>query len=239
MTSAIRHDATRHVAITRRLDRHDASHQEELPHRLELDRRRVANGGHPVVRILGHLRAALRRVMWCAVVALTLSIVAALGCGSAVTSVHRAGAVKANSRWALLPLQNHSETPQAGERVESILETLLRQRGVSQLDHYPAPKEGDAQLFASDRQRYEAALEWARGGKYDYALSGSVEEWRYKSGLDGEPAIGVSMRVVELKTGRVIWAATGTRTGTGAENASGTALRLLDKLVAELSEGGR
>ena len=158
------------------------------------------------------------------------------GCGGPVTSVHRAGEVKASSRWALLPVQNHSETPQAGERVEAILETLLRKGGVSQLDHYPAPKEGDGQLFTSDRQRYEAALDWARGSKYDYAVTGSVEEWRYKSGLDGEPAIGISMRVVELSSGKVVWAATGTQTGTGAENASGTALKLLDRMVHELRE---
>lgn len=164
------------------------------------------------------------------------ALVVGVGCGGPVTSVHRAGEVKTGSRWALLPVQNHSETPQAGERVEAILETLLRKRGVSQLDHYPAPKESDAQLFTSDRQRYEAALDWARGGKYDYAVTGSVEEWRYKSGLDGEPAIGISMRVVELSTGKVVWAATGTQTGSGTENASGTALRLLDRLVHDLRE---
>ncbi|MBX3206041.1 MAG: hypothetical protein KF764_13295 [Labilithrix sp.] len=165
-----------------------------------------------------------------------LAVGLGLGCAGPITSVHRAGEVKASSRWALLPVQNHSETPQAGERVEAILETLLRKGGVGQLDHYPSPKEGDAQLFTSDRQRYEAALEWARGSKYDYAVTGSVEEWRYKSGLDGEPAIGVSMRVLELASGKVVWAATGTQTGTSAENASGTALRLLDRLVHELHD---
>jgi hypothetical protein len=159
-----------------------------------------------------------------------------LGCAGPVTSVHRSGELKPGSRWALLPVQNHSETPQAGERVEAILETLLRKDGVAHLDHYPSQKEGDAHLFTNDHQRYEAALEWARGGKYDYAVGGSVEEWRYKSGLDGEPAIGLSMRVVELATNRVIWSATGTQTGSSAENTSGTALRLLEKLVHELRE---
>ena len=165
-----------------------------------------------------------------------LALGLAMGCGGPVTSVHRNGEMKTGTRWALLPVQNHSETPQAGERVEAILETLLRKGGVTQLDHYPAPKEGDAQLFASDRQRYEAALDWARGSKYDYAVTGSVEEWRYKSGLDGEPAIGISMRVVEPATGKVVWAATGTQTGSAAENASGTALKLLDRLVHDLRE---
>jgi hypothetical protein len=136
----------------------------------------------------------------------------------------------------MLPVQNHSETPQAGERVEAILETLLRKQGVGQLDSYPPAKEDDTHLLTSDRQRFEAALEWAKTGKYDYAVTGSVEEWRYKSGLDGEPAIGVSMRVLELSTGKVLWVGTGTQTGSPAENASGTALRLLDNLVQQLSD---
>ncbi len=185
---------------------------------------------------LHRLVTLVERSSTVALLAALTALAPSLGCGGPVTSVHRAGEVKTASRWALLPVQNHSETPQAGERVEAILETLLRKGGVSQLDHYPAPKESDAQLFNSDRQRYEAALDWARGSKYDYAVTGSVEEWRYKSGLDGEPAIGISMRVVELSSGKVVWAATGTQTGSGTENASGTALKLLDRMVHDLRQ---
>ncbi|HVH44259.1 MAG TPA: hypothetical protein VM925_18030 [Labilithrix sp.] len=192
-----------------------------------------------MISVLSLARTDRRCAAFSALVSIVLTIIAVTligGCGGAMTSVHRSGEVKPSARWAILPVENHSEAPQAGERVEAILETLLRKGGVWQLDRYPSPKEGDVHLFASDRQRYEAALEWARGSKYDYAVTGSVEEWRYKSGLDGEPAIGVSMRVVELASGRVVWAATGTQTGTGTENASGTALRLLDRLVNELRE---
>lgn len=157
-------------------------------------------------------------------------------CGSTSTSVHRAGPIKmSGARWALLPMVNNSETPQAGERVEAMLDTLLRKNGVTSLDRYPPPKEDDTHLVTSDRQRYEAALEWARNAKYDYAVGGSVEEWRYKSGLDAEPAIGVSMRILELSTGRVLWAATGTKTGSASENTSATALKLLDSMVQELN----
>jgi hypothetical protein len=155
------------------------------------------------------------------------------GCGGAATSIHRGAALRPTTKWVLLPVQNHSETPQAGERVEAMLETLLRKGGVTDLDMYPAAKEDDARLLTGDRQRFEAALEWARG-KYEYGVTGSVEEWRYKSGLDAEPAIGVSMRVVDLSSGKVVWAATGTQSGSGAENASGTAMKLLDTMVEEL-----
>ncbi|MBX3192145.1 MAG: hypothetical protein KF819_34470 [Labilithrix sp.] len=163
----------------------------------------------------------------------------AVSCHPRLTSVHRGGSMRASAKWVLLPVQNHSETPQAGERVEAMLDTLLRRQGVAQLDKYPPQADDDAQLLSSDRQRYEAALQWARGNKYDYAITGSVEEWRYKSGLDAEPAIALSMRVLDLQSGKVVWGATGTQTGSGGENASGTALKLLDALIDELHTGMR
>jgi polysaccharide biosynthesis protein PelC len=156
-------------------------------------------------------------------------------CGGTGTTVVRSGPVRSTGRWVILPVVNNSETPQAGERLEAILDTLLRKGGVGTLDRYPPPKEDDTHLVSSDRQRYEAALEWARTAKYDYAASGSVEEWRYKSGLDAEPAIGISVRVLEVATGNVLWAATGTRTGGSNQNTSATAVELLETMIRELN----
>ncbi len=156
------------------------------------------------------------------------------GCGSTQTRVQHGSAAKLKARWAMLPFENHSEAPQAGERVEAMLATLLRTRGVVGLEMYPASKDDEAHLTASDRARYEEALAWAQTQHVDYAVAGSVEEWRYKSGLDGEPAIGVSVRVFDVATKRVLWSASGTRSGTGGENASGAALSLMDSMVKEL-----
>ena len=157
-------------------------------------------------------------------------------CGGSGTTVVRAGPVRSSGRWVILPVVNNSETPQAGERLEAILDTMLRKGGVGTLDRYPPPKEDDTHLVSSDRQRYEAALEWARSAKYDFAASGSVEEWRYKSGLDAEPAIGISLRVLEVSTGKVLWAATGTRTGSSNQNTGATAVELLDAMMRELNQ---
>jgi hypothetical protein len=164
--------------------------------------------------------------------ALLLSAVV-FGCGSTVTRVQKSSPPRLKARWAMLPFINHSETPQAGERVEAMLGTVLRAHGVG-LDTPPAAKEDEARLTASDRQKYEESLTWARGQKYDYVVGGSVEEWRYKSGLDGEPAIGVTVLILDVAQNRVVWSASGTRTGTAGDNTSGTALKLLDTLVEQL-----
>lgn len=180
------------------------------------------------------MRFALQALVLALVLVLSSTLVSACG-GASATTVHRAGPTKVSARWVILPVENHSETPQAGERVEAMVETLLRKGGVGTLEKYPPQKDDDTHLLTSDRQRYESALEWARGAKYDYAVTGSVEEWRYKSGIDAEPAVGVSMRVLELATGRVLWVGTGSRTGSGAESTSLTAMKLLEDLVREIA----
>lgn len=157
------------------------------------------------------------------------------GCGATVTSVQASAPLRASARWVMLPMANYSEAPQAGERVEEMLETVLRKAGVDALAHYPPPKEDESHLVMSDRQRYEEARTWAKTQPYDYGVTGSVEEWRYKSGLDGDPAVGLSVRVVDMRTDRVVWSASGTKTGGGGDNASGTALELLTTLLVNMS----
>jgi hypothetical protein len=165
---------------------------------------------------------------------LLVSALATPACSSTMTSVQRSTPIHFAGRWVMLPVANFSETPQAGERIESMLETLLRKQGISSLDRYPPIKDDDTHLVVSDRQRYEESMAWARGQKFDYAVYGSVEEWRYKSGIEGEPAVGLSVRIVDLKNNRVLWSGSGSRTGGRSDNASETALTILDSLVGEM-----
>jgi hypothetical protein len=166
---------------------------------------------------------------------LAVVAIGAAACSSTMTSVQQGTSLRSHARWVMLPVSNFSETPQAGERIESMLETLLRKGGVASLERYPPIKDDDTHLMVGDRQRYEESLAWARQQRFDYAVSGSVEEWRYKSGIEGEPAVGLTVRITDLKTDRVLWSGSGTRTGGGGENASGTALRILGALLAEMS----
>ncbi|HEY4016938.1 MAG TPA: hypothetical protein VGM06_26580 [Polyangiaceae bacterium] len=167
-------------------------------------------------------------------IAAAVSLCAMAACTSTVENVSMTTPLKSTARWALLPVSNFAETPQAGERVEALLDTVVRRRGVASIEQYPPLKEDDTHLLVSDRQRYQESLSWARDQHFDYALGGSVEEWRYKGGLDGEPAVGVSVQVVEVATNRIVWSASGTRTGSGSDNLSGTALELLDTLIHDL-----
>jgi hypothetical protein len=130
---------------------------------------------------------------------------------------------------------NYSETAQAGERTEEFLDATLRRRGFNSIDHYPPLKEDDAHLTLSERERFAESLAWARAQRYDYAVTGSVAEWRYKGTVDAEPVVGLTLSVLDLASGQTVFSASGARTGSQGDSESGTALRVLQDLTDHLS----
>lgn len=163
---------------------------------------------------------------------LTLGLLLALLAGCTTFTGKSGDSFQRDANWGLVPLVNYSQTPQAGERGEQILLSVLSQRGL-QPRVYPLAEQDEMLLF-DDRERMIEALEWARSQDFDYVLSGSIEEWQYKSGLDGEPAVGISLRILEPATGRVLWSNSGARAGWSRESLAGTAQKVLHELVENL-----
>lgn len=141
----------------------------------------------------------------------------------------------ARASWVLLPIINHTATPQAGLRAEAILESLVRAQGVSDLRKYPAKLNSESLFEPVERSAVDEALKWARKEQAIYALTGTVDEWRYKVGVDGEPAVGITLQLIDMANGRVIWSATGSKTGWSREALSAVAQKLLSTLTAPLA----
>lgn len=137
-------------------------------------------------------------------------------------------------RWVILPFHNYSQMPRAGENTERILKALIRNKGIEP-DLYPYEMVASPLLLVDDTRRYEKALRWARNKGYRYGLSGSVNEWRYKAGLDGEPAVGLTVNVIDIETGQVLWSGTGAHSGWGRESVSMIAHKLLRKMLKDLT----
>jgi polysaccharide biosynthesis protein PelC len=143
-------------------------------------------------------------------------------------------------RWVVLPLINHTETPGAGQRASAVVETVLRTRGIADVQGAPvalSAQSADALFEAADAQAQlrDKALAWARSSGARYAVGGTVTEWRYKVGVDGEPAVGLTLQVTDLATGRVVWSAAGGRTGWSREALSAVAQKLARELTAPLA----
>lgn len=155
------------------------------------------------------------------------------GCSVVDVQKHR-DTVSLTAKWALLPVVDYSDSTQAGGRLEDTLSSLLRTRLRVDVTKYPVATEPENSVDLDERQRYQRALAWAKKEGFTYGIGGSVNEWRYRSGADGEAAVGFTLNVVELESGKTVWTATGARSGWGRETASGTAQRLLRDMIAKL-----
>ncbi len=163
---------------------------------------------------------------------LTLVVIAALATGCSSFTRESGQTLPRNASWGVAPLINYAQTPQAGERAEQILISILAEEGVRPL-MYPQQPRQDL-LLQDDRERQIQALDWARQQRLAYVITGSVEEWQYKNGLDGEPAVGLSLQVLEPATGRVLWSSSGARAGWSRESLAGAAQKVLRELVGNL-----
>jgi hypothetical protein len=139
-----------------------------------------------------------------------------------------------NAKWVLLPIVNHTDVPQAGLRAETISEVLLRTRGISNLRRYPATLNQDSLFEPAERKAVNDAMVWVHEQGARYAVTGAVEEWHYKVGLDGEPAVGMTLQIIDLKEGdRVVWSAAGSKTGWSRDILSAVAQKLIKEMLSD------
>ncbi|MFM2476146.1 protein PelC [Celerinatantimonas sp. MCCC 1A17872] len=164
------------------------------------------------------------RVLW-------MSILLLLSACSAtrVSSV----ALPAQQKVALMPLVNYTQTPLAGQRAEDMLASLWFQQKLPTLLRYPRKAQGNLPSI-DDQQRLDAAHAWLSHQSADYVLSGSIDEWRYKAGLDGEPTVSVTLQLVDKHTDKVIWSGTVAKTGWGRESVSSVGQKVIAQLISHI-----
>ncbi len=113
---------------------------------------------------------------------ISFMIFSLIGCSPVVkrsgSTLNRDGIYAIGAFW------NYTETPMAGLKASSIVESLLADRGVKVISLIGGVSEiegSESQDKLIERQR-DRALEL----KAKYLVVGSVQEWRYKTGIDAE-----------------------------------------------------
>ena len=155
-------------------------------------------------------------------------------CATGIQSTANRDALDPNAKWALLPIANNTDTPQAGLSAEAMVEHQLRRRGIMSLQHYPQALSRDSLFEPTERKVAQEALKWASEQGVQLVVMGSVEEWRYKVGIDGEPAVGISLKVLNLSTGQVVWSGAGAKSGWSREALSAVAQSVMAELLGSL-----
>lgn len=160
-----------------------------------------------------------------------LSLVLMVGGGCSTLEHGPAVKLDRKASWVVLPVTNHSDSPQAGLRVEALLESQLRSRGIASLQRYPTDVTPELLFDPRESKLQERARQWAKGQRARYGVTGAVSEWRYKVGVDGEPAVGMTLQIIDLESDTVVYTATGARTGWSRESLSGVAQKLTGDML--------
>ena len=114
-----------------------------------------------------------------------------LSCSSMVENVQRG--LEKGPTFAVIPFENNTETPLAGLRVASIAEGVASSKG------YNVKRVITYEQKEYTQEDIMNIINTLKDKNIDYVITGSVNEFRYKAGIDGEPAVSITLRIFSLK----------------------------------------
>ena len=139
----------------------------------------------------------------------------------------------ASKQWVVMPFNNFSGSAFASEQAEEITASVLKEEEIN-VTLYQVENINALDSVLDPSIKAMAAKKWLNQQNADYIVTASVSEWRYKSGLDAEPAVGITLKIIEVSTNKVLWQGTGARSGWGRENLAQTGMEVISEIIEEL-----
>jgi len=137
-----------------------------------------------------------------------------ISCSSVQENIHN-GQIPKKGIIVVYPFENFSQTPYAGVKAASLVKGVLLSKGFKAVDGYTFDGENIKLKDIKD---------------FDCKLIGKVIEWRYKTGIDGEPAVSIYMEIRD-KNNHLIWSTAGSKSQWGHKSLSLTAQELMDDVL--------
>ncbi len=109
--------------------------------------------------------------------------------------------------FKVVDFKNNTSTPLAGQKVADIVASTLRAKG-----------------FYASKDATNAK----------YIVSGEVNEWRYKTGIDGEAAVSFSIVIKNRDTGMIVFSGVGSKSSDGYGSLGTSAQDISDEIISKL-----
>ena len=157
-----------------------------------------------------------------------LAIIFLAGC----TSVVQDGGVKRVSREGfrlfLAPFFNATDDEHAARALTELTATALLARNIPLVQTEASLAGARTESVAGTNELHLVA---ARSLEATHLLVGTVHEYRYKTDLDGNPVVGITLRLVDVKDGRTLWQGSSSKVSVVFASLSATAQRAVRELV--------
>jgi hypothetical protein len=151
------------------------------------------------------------------------SIIMFAGCSTTalVNTKHTLPDTNTTAQISLFELNNYTDTPRAGMRATNIVEGVLLADGYHLKTH-----------LNQKIDSLEDAQSSAQEDKSEYFLIGGISEWRYKTGIDGEPAVSLQLTLYNTDNAKPVWSATGSDSDWGNGSIGTTAQNLIEQMTS-------
>ncbi len=157
------------------------------------------------------------------------------GCAHVVTTGSATGQSLVIDRLLLPPFVNATDDEHASRAVTEMTGSALVQAGIPlyQTEELVLRTAADTAQGADGRY-----AEIARSVGASHLLIGTVHEYRYKTDLDGDPAVGITMRIVSASTGETVWQGTSGNVGYAFASLTSAGQKAVNRLVGEMPVTG-
>ena len=118
-----------------------------------------------------------------------------------------------DKRYAIASFWNYTETPMAGLRVATIIESVLAKNSLNLSSLVAGSEEIELAKSKKDFLDNKKAQALALGA--EYLVTGNVQEWRYKTGIDGEPVVSFNINIINLKNNKIVFSGVGAKSAWG------------------------
>ncbi len=158
---------------------------------------------------------------------LTLFMLFLLGCS---THLHKPEKkLPSNSTYTIGSFWNYTETPMAGLRASSIVEGVLSTKNIKLHAQIEGSDEMGQSISKADFLQQQKTSAKASGS--DYLITGEVQEWRYKTGIDGEPVVSYSLKIIKLNDDSIAFNGVGAKSGWGHKSIGEVAQEIAQELI--------
>lgn len=132
-------------------------------------------------------------------------------------------------KYAIASFWNYTETPMAGLRASTIVESVLSKNSIDISSLIGGSEEIES--AKSKKEFLNNKKIEAKSLGADYLITGDVQEWRYKTGIDGEPVVSFGITIIELQSDKVIFNGVGAKSAWGHKSIGVVAQEIAQKLI--------
>jgi TolB-like protein len=134
-------------------------------------------------------------------------------------------------RMVMVPFLNATDHEHAGEALTQLTGSTLLEQGVPLFQTEEILSKAADETATKQEARYQ---EIAKANKASYLLVGTVHEYRYKSDLSARPAVGITLRLVNVADGRTLWQESSSKVGRVYSSLTSTAQKTVRDLVSRI-----